>query len=381
MYRRVCPSDMEQREGRILRQFNLNDKVNIFRYITEGTFDSYSWQVLENKQKFISQIMTSKSSVRSCEDVDEAALTYAEIKALATGNPYIKEKMELDIQVSKLKLMKANHMSQKYRLEDDIAVKYPQKIAYTEQQMKWLRSDIEMYRSKKSADKDVFAMTIGNKIYTDKKEAAIALMETCVYIKTFQVEKKVGEYFGFRLEASFEYFNNRLVMDIAGYDSHKIEIGMDPLGNITRINNALEGMPKRLDNMQTVLDNTKRQLENARIEVEKPFEKEAELSEKMERLTELNALLNMDEKDNDAILMGDDAGGEGGEISGVEEDSGMSVTEEKAEIIKGSRIVQGSKKPAERPSLKEKLEMMKGKAAELSAGNSGIKQPIERTGI
>ncbi|MBD5521251.1 MAG: N-6 DNA methylase [Lachnospiraceae bacterium] len=361
------PADMEQREGRILRQFNLNERVQIFRYITEGTFDSYSWQVLENKQKFISQIMTSKSPVRSCEDVDEAALTYAEIKALATGNPYIKEKMELDIQVSKLKLMKANFMSQKYRLEDDIALKYPQSILFTEQNISRLQSDIEMYRSNKPIDKDVFAMTVGNKVYTDKKEAGAAIIDMCSSIKAFREGRKVGEYLGFSLEISFDFFNDKYVMDIRRMDRHKIVIGADPLGNIIRINNALEGMPKQLNDMQTFLDNTKRQLENAKIEVEKPFIKEAELSEKLERLAELNSLLNMDKKSNDAIIVDDNAEEEDANISGLEGDSEISEAEENVEMAKVNSSVQDSKKATERPSLKKNLELMIGKSAELYA--------------
>ena len=302
--------------------------------------------------------------------MDEAELTYAEIKALETGNPYIKEKMELDIQVSKLKLMKANHMSQKYRLEDDISMKYPQKIVYIENQIRGLQSDMEMYQSKKPADKDAFTMTVADKLYTDKKDAAIALMEMCGHIKAFQADRKVGEYLGFSLKVSYDYFNDKIVMDITGHESRKIEIGMDPLGNITRINNALEGMAKRLDDMQTLLDNTKRQLENAKIEVDKPFVKEAELSEKLERLAELNALLNMDEKDNEAVMMDGDE--EDSEISGLEEDSERSVEEEKAETAKDRE------KPTERPSLKEKLELMKGKAAELSAEKKELKPHMER---
>ncbi len=178
------PSDIEQQEGRILRQGNMNDKVKIFRYVTEGTFDSYSWQLIENKQKFIGQIMTSKSPVRSCEDVDEAALSYAEVKALATGNPYIKEKMDLDIQVSKLKLMKANHTSQKYRLEDNIAKHYPQQIAVLKERIEGMQADIATAKANLPADKEQFTMKVGNKVYTDKKEAGTALVEMCKEMKS-----------------------------------------------------------------------------------------------------------------------------------------------------------------------------------------------------
>ena len=314
MYRRVCPSDIEQQEGRILRQGNLNPKVKIFRYVTEGTFDSYSWQLIENKQKFIGQIMTSKSPVRSCEDVDEAALTYAEVKALATGNPYIKEKMDLDIQVSKLKLMKANHTSQKYRLEDNIAKHYPQQIAILKERISGMEADIQTAKANLPADKEQFLMKVGEKTYTDKKEAGAALVEMCKEMKTVNVPATVGEYAGFKMAVSFDSFNHKFVMNLKGQLSHNLEIGPDPLGNISRINHALESMPKQLAEAQTKLENVERQLETAKIEVEKPFAQEAEFAEKLERLAALNALLNMDEKgDDDAIGMDDEPEKESGE--------------------------------------------------------------------
>ena len=195
------PSDIEQQEGRILRQGNQNDKVKIFRYVTEGTFDSYSWQLIENKQKFIGQIMTSKSPVRSCEDVDEAALSYAEVKALATGNPYIKEKMDLDIQVSKLKLMKANHTSQKYRLEDNITQHYPHQIAIFKERIEGFTADMNKYAKNKPEDKEQFFMQVGGKSYTDKKEAGTAIIAMCKEIKGINASADVGEYLGFKLNA------------------------------------------------------------------------------------------------------------------------------------------------------------------------------------
>ena len=228
------PSDIEQQEGRILRQGNQNDKVKIFRYVTEGTFDSYSWQLIENKQKFIGQIMTSKSPVRSCEDVDEAALSYAEVKALATGNPYIKEKMDLDIQVSKLKLMKANHTSQKYRLEDNITKHYPQQIAIFKERINGFTSDMQKYEQNKPLDKEQFAITIGGKAYTDKKEAGTAIIAMCKEIKGINASADVGEYLGFKLNVTFDSFNNKFVMNVKGAMSHPMEVGADPLGNITR---------------------------------------------------------------------------------------------------------------------------------------------------
>ena len=290
------PSDIEQQEGRILRQGNQNDKVKIFRYVTEGTFDSYSWQLIENKQKFIGQIMTSKSPVRSCEDVDEAALSYAEVKALATGNPYIKEKMDLDIQVSKLKLMKANHTSQKYRLEDNITQHYPHQIAVYKERIEGFTADMEKYAKNKPEDKEQFFMQVGGKPYTDKKEAGTAIIAMCKEIKGINASADVGEYLGFKLNVTFDSFNNKFVMNVKGAMSHPMEVGTDPLGNITRINNALEAMPAQLEEAQTKLANVEHQLETAKAEVNKPFAQEAELAGKLERLAELNALLNMDEK-------------------------------------------------------------------------------------
>ena len=301
------PSDIEQQEGRILRQGNQNDKVKIFRYVTEGTFDSYSWQLIENKQKFIGQIMTSKSPVRSCEDVDEAALSYAEVKALATGNPYIKEKMDLDIQVSKLKLMKANHTSQKYRLEDNITQHYPHQIAIFKERIEGFTADMNKYAKNKPEDKEQFFMQVGGKSYTDKKEAGTAIIAMCKEIKGINASADVGEYLGFKLNVTFDSFNNKFVMNVKGAMSHPMEVGSDPLGNITRINNVLEAMPAQLEEAQTKLSNVEHQLETAKAEVDKPFPQEAELSEKLKRLAELNALLNMDEKGDDAIGMDDEA--------------------------------------------------------------------------
>ena len=249
------PSDIEQQEGRILRQGNLNPKVKIFRYVTEGTFDSYSWQLIENKQKFIGQIMTSKSPVRSCEDVDEAALTYAEVKALATGNPYIKEKMDLDIQVSKLKLMKANHTSQKYRLEDNITKHYPQQITILKERISGMQTDIQTAKENLPADKEQFTMKVGDKLYTDKKEAGTALVEMCKEIKSVNAPAMIGEYAGFKMSVSFDSFNHKFVMNVKGQLSHNLEIGSDPLGNIARINHALESMPKELAEAKTKLNN------------------------------------------------------------------------------------------------------------------------------
>ena len=391
------PSDIEQQEGRILRQGNLNPKVKIFRYVTEGTFDSYSWQLIENKQKFIGQIMTSKSPVRSCEDVDEAALTYAEVKALATGNPYIKEKMDLDIQVSKLKLMKGNHTSQKYRLEDNIAKHYPQQIAILKERISGMGADIQTAKANLPADKEQFLMKVGDKVYTDKKEAGTALVEMCKEMKTVNVPATVGEYAGFKMAVSFDSFNHKFVMNLKGQLSHNLEIGSDPLGNIARINHALESMPKQLSEAQTKLETVERQLETAKVEVTKPFAQEAELAEKLERLSALNALLNMDEKGDDALGMDDapEEENEGQETSGHDvqklgKNDLKPWQEEKPETREsvadaptpypvenarhnyavdngnpqGLKLTAGmADKPVQRTSLKEKLEAFKVKAA------------------
>ena len=296
------PSDIEQQEGRILRQGNRNDTVSIFRYVTEGTFDSYSWQVIENKQKFISQIMTSKSPVRSCEDVDEAALTYAEVKALATGNPYIKEKMDLDIQVSRLKLMKANHTSQIYRLEDNIAKNYPKQIEVLQERIRGFHTDMETVRKNLPADKDNFSMKVGNRIFTDKKEAGIAILAMCQEMDSLQQTVEIGEYAGMRMKVTFDSFNRKFVMSLKGELSHNFELGSDAFGNITRLHNVLDGMAGELSEAETKLNNVTHQLETAKMEVQKPFPAEEELKEKMERLAELDALLNMDEKGETPVL-------------------------------------------------------------------------------
>ena len=358
------PSDIEQQEGRILRQGNLNPKVKIFRYVTEGTFDSYSWQLIENNQKFIGQIMTSKSSVRSCEDVDEAALTYAEVKALATGNPYIKEKMDLDIQVSKLKLMKANHTSQKYRLEDNIAKHYPQQITILKERISGMQTDIQTAKANLPVDKEQFSMKVGDKLYTDKKEAGTALVEMCKEIKTVNAPAVIGEYAGFKMSVYFDAFNHKFVMNLKGQLSHNLEVGSDPLGNISRINHALESMPKQLMEAQTKLETVEHQLETAKVEVTKPFAQEAELAEKLERLSALNALLNMDEKGNDGIDMDDEPEAPKSEKEVADRPAKSIPLAEKTVgtgLDKGIR--QYADAPAERVSLKAKLEVMKAKVA------------------
>ena len=312
------PSDLEQQEGRILRQGNQNDKVKIFRYVTENTFDSYMWQILENKQKFISQIMTSKSPVRACEDVDDTALSYAEIKALATGNEYIKEKMDLDVQVSKLKLLKANHTSQIYRLESDIAKRYPVQITALKEKIAGMRVDADVVKGIDLQDNDHFAMTVGGKLYTDKKEAGVALISAASGLKSVKSAGQIGEYHGFALSSEYNFLSNTYTMTIKGKCSYKIEFGKDTLGNIQRIHNALSAIEKKLADTEQNLETVPQQLKTAQEEVQKPFPKEAELSEKMERLAELNAMLNMDEKGGENLLA-DEGIGENPEVNVPEE--------------------------------------------------------------
>ena len=376
------PSDIEQQEGRILRQGNMNDKVKIFRYVTEGTFDSYSWQLIENKQKFIGQIMTSKSPVRSCEDIDEAALSYAEVKALATGNPYIKEKMDLDIQVSKLKLLKANHTSQRYRLEDNIAKHYPMQITALKERLEGYRADIQTYAAHKPVDKDAFSMKIGNRTYTDKKEAGAALIDMCRSAKQPNMAVTIGEYQGFKMSVSFDSFFSKFTISLKGSLSHEVEIGADPLGNLQRLSNALEGMTGKMADVEQKLSNVEHQLETAKVEVTKPFAQEQELAEKLERLAELNALLNMDEKGDNALDMGDDEPeDENGEQSAQTQESEpnraediQAVAEEPlkpvASFLMSERIAEHDKErmladgSRGRVSVKEKLAEMKQKISD-----------------
>ena len=320
------PSDLEQQEGRILRQGNQNDKVKIFRYVTENTFDSYMWQILENKQKFISQIMTSKSPVRACEDVDDTALSYAEIKALATGNEYIKEKMDLDVQVSKLKLLKANHTSQIYRLESDIAKRYPVQITALKEKIAGMRVDADVVKRIDLQDNDHFAMTVGGKLYTDKKEAGVALISAASGLKSVKSAGQIGEYHGFALSSEYNFLSNTYTMTIKGKCSYKIEFGKDTLGNIQRIHNALSAIEKKLADTEQNLETVQQQLKTAQEEVQKPFPKEAELSEKMERLAELNAMLNMDEKGGENLLADE----------GIGENPEVNVTEERQDRIADS---------------------------------------------
>ena len=240
------PSDLEQREGRIIRQGNMNQKVHIYRYVTEGTFDSFMWQLIESKQKFISQIMTSKSPVRSCEDVDDTALSYAEVKALATGNPAIKEKMSLDIEVSKLKLLKANFVSNHYRLEDDIAKNYPQQIAKLKESIEGLRADLEKYQANKITDPEKFVMEVGGTVFSEKKEAGAALLAVCQSMKQADAMINVGQYQGFSIRLKFDSWNKEFILFLKNENVYRVSLGSDENGNIIRINNALEAIPQKL---------------------------------------------------------------------------------------------------------------------------------------
>jgi N12 class adenine-specific DNA methylase len=353
------PSDLEQQEGRILRQGNQNDKVKIFRYVTENTFDAYMWQILENKQKFISQIMTSKSPVRACEDVDDTALSYAEIKALATGNPYIKEKMDLDVQVSKLKLLKANHTSQIYRLESDIAKNFPVQISALKERIAGMQIDSQVVKSVDLQDNDTFAMTVGNVLYEDKKEAGEALIAACAGLKTVSTGGKVGEYHGFTLSASYNMFSNAFELTVKGKCSYKLEIGKDPVGNMQRIHNTLSSIDRKLAESEQKLETVQQQLATAQEEVKKPFPKEAELNEKMERLFELNALLNMDEKGNETIMADEDIGREGSSTDSRD------AVEEKELPETADRI--------HKPSILERLKQEKAQQ------NTAEQPPVQKT--
>ena len=292
------PSDIEQREGRMIRQGNTNESVDVFRYVTENTFDAYMWQTIESKQKFISQIMTSKSPVRSCEDIDETALSYAEVKALATGNPYIKEKMDLEIDVSRLKLVKANYQSQKYAMEDRLLKYFPREVKLTEERIAGFKADMSLYEQHKT--EDFPGMVLNGVNYAEKKDAGAALIETCK-AQTSPELKEVGSFRGFTLMLSYDTFGKTFKLTLKGALSHTIDLGSDIHGNIQRMENAFDMFPTRLNACEQALANLQTQIENAKAEVEKPFAQEDELRTKMARLAELDAMLNMDKRENDTL--------------------------------------------------------------------------------
>ena len=289
------PGDLEQRSGRIIRQYNTNPEGHIFRYVTEGTFDSYLWQTVENKQKFISQIMTSKSPVRSCEDIDETALSYAEIKALCAGDERIKEKMDLDMDVAKLKLMKANHQSQQFRLEDNLLKYFPEEIERNKGFIKGLETDMATLEAHPHP-KDGFAgMVVRGDSLTDKDNAGAAILEACKEVKGLE-PMEIGSYRGFTMSLSVEGFGQDFILTLKGQMSHRITLGKDARGNLIRIDNALSDMPKRLQNVHAQLDNLHSQIAAAKAEIGKPFPQEAELAQKSARLAELNTLLDIDSR-------------------------------------------------------------------------------------
>ena len=293
------PSDLEQRLGRSIRQGNENAEVHIYRFVTEETFDAYLYQLVEGKQKFASQIMTSKSPVRSCEDIDETALSYAEIKMLATGNPHIKEKMDLDIQVQKLRLLKSSFLSEKYALEDKIIKFYPQEIARRSDVIAGLKSDIERAsKHPKPMDDTFVGMTVKGAFYSEKADAGNAILEVCKAM-TNPEPIPLGEYRGFTMELYFEAREYKV--RLKGELGYPVTLGTDTFGNITRLDNALEGLPKRLEMNEMELDNIKKQFETAKVDVERPFPQEEELKAKTDRLNELNALLNVDKRENEIV--------------------------------------------------------------------------------
>nr|WP_270366963.1 helicase [Eubacterium ramulus] len=303
------PRDLEQRAGRTVRQGNKNPKVDVVRYVTEGTFDAYLYQIIENKQKFISQIMTSKSPARSVEDIDEVALSYAEIKALAVGNPYIKEKMDLDIQVSKLQLLKQSFLSQKYEMEDKAVRYFPNEIRQCEQRIADYESDIALAKENTPPDRETFLeMQIHDVVYTEKKEAGQAIIEACKAMKSADAVL-IGRYRGFSMKLSYDSFQKVFVISMYGKQVYHVPLGTDIHGNITRLDNKIQEIPDKMLRCQDKLENLKVQLENAKEEAQKEFPQEAELAEKVARLGELNVLLDMDKKDR--VLLDD---GEGVEI-------------------------------------------------------------------
>lgn len=303
------PRDLEQRAGRTVRQGNKNPKVDIVRYVTEGTFDAYLYQIIENKQKFISQIMTSKSPARSVEDIDEVALSYAEIKALAVGNPYIKEKMDLDIQVSKLQLLKQSFLSQKYEMEDKAVRYFPNEIKQCEQRIADYESDIALAKENTPPDRETFpAMQIHDVVYTEKKEAGQAIIEACKAMKSAEAVL-LGRYRGFPMKLSYDSFQKVFIISMYGKQVYHVPLGSDIHGNITRLDNKIQELPDKMLRWQDELENLKVQLENAKEEAQKEFPQEEELAEKVARLGELNVLLDMDKKDQ--VLLDD---GEGVEI-------------------------------------------------------------------
>ena len=298
------PGDLEQRSGRIIRQGNRNKEVHIYRYVTEGTFDAYLWQTIENKQRFISQIMTSKSPVRSCEDIDETALSYAEIKALCAGDERIKEKMDLDVDVARLKLMRSNHQSQQYRLEDNLLRKFPEQIDAAKNMIAGLETDIQTLAAHPHPEDGFAGMEVKGDNLTDKDNAGAALLETCKEVKDLE-PVPVGSYRGFQMALTLENFGRDYILTLKGQMSYRVELGRDARGNLVRIDNALNAMPERVTSQKAYLDNLYAQVKEAKAALGKPFPQEEELRVKSARLAELNAELNIDDKTPMERLAGD----------------------------------------------------------------------------
>ena len=317
------PADIAQRNGRMVRQGNLNKEVSIFIYVTESTFDSYSWQLVENKQKFISQIMTSKSPARSCEDLDEAALTYAEIKALAAGNPMIKEKMDLDIQVARLRTLKAAYTSQHYRLEDAIAVAFPRQIKGTEHRIRAFEQDIQTAKEHQSYDADkklIFSIELDGKTYDKREDAGKALLGLVGAAVRATKPVSVGHYAGFEITVEYKPLEKVFHAHLVGEATHTTELGSDAAGNMIRFQNVVSALPQDLNRLHGSLEQLTKQLTNAEEELKQPFLQEQELSDKSARLAELDALLNvgndapiiegeaeeLEEEPEDALIQSDD---------------------------------------------------------------------------
>lgn len=292
------PADLSQRMGRIARKGNQNQKVAIFRYVTKDTFDSYSWSLIENKQRFIGQVMTSKNPARSAEDIDSTALSYAEIKSLTTGDERIKEKMDLDVQVKKLKLLKANHTSQLYYLQDKIAIQYPKMIKNTEQTIERLEQATTILQQYPKQENDFF-MTLQEENFTEKKEAGEKILSLCKTITSTEQSLLIGNYRGFDMKLSFEGKHFEITLEQA--NNYKIELGEDVFGNITRINNAIENIPHLLEKQKEKLTQIHLEVEKTKTEIEKPFLQEEELKQKSKRLAELNAELDMEQTVNSQI--------------------------------------------------------------------------------
>ena len=302
------PGDLEQRSGRIIRQGNMNKQVHIYRYVTEGTFDSYLWQTVENKQKFISQIMPSKSPVRSCEDMDETALSFAEIKALCAGNPAIKEKMDLDIEVARLKVLKADHQSQQFRMEDNLIKYFPEQIRKLQGIIAGLEADIHTAEAHPHPEEGFVGMTLNGKVLSDKEKAGVSLLESSKQATGYD-PLQIGSYRGLEMSVTLENFGKDRVLTLTGQLSHRVTLGNDARGNLIRLDNAIKDMPRFLSTSQGQLQNLQEQVELTKAELGKPFPQEAELAQKSQRLAELNSILDMDGKKNNAERDSEDRDG------------------------------------------------------------------------